>query len=185
MCGLRRRAFDLGPGDPGDRDIACRRRGRQRHLARRMSRSPADLHGACGHHDRFPAAAAQPQWQDRPQAARRALGRGATLCGTVVTPNALPIESPTQMSVDDQMRPAHAPVHAPMTQFKRRDGELLVGGDPLTLLAARVGQTPFYAYDRVLIRERVASLRVALPDTIKLHYAMKANPLPALPGFMQ
>jgi len=88
------------------------------------------------------------------------------------------------MSVDDQMRPAHAPVHAPMTQFKRRDGELLVGGDPLTLLAARVGQTPFYAYDRVLIRERVASLRVALPDTIKLHYAMKANPLPALVGFM-
>ncbi len=47
-------------------------------------------------------------------------------------------------------------------------------------LAARVGQTPFYAYDRRLIDQRVAWLRRILPPTLKLHYAIKANPMPAL-----
>jgi diaminopimelate decarboxylase len=71
-----------------------------------------------------------------------------------------------------------------MSQFPLRDGELVVGGERLSVLAARVGQTPFYAYDRALLRERVAELRATLPNGVKLHYAMKANPLPALVGFM-
>lgn len=73
-----------------------------------------------------------------------------------------------------------APVHAPMNQFSTRDGELVVAGEKLSLLAARVGETPFYAYDRSLVSARVAMLREELPAGIKLHYAMKANPLPAL-----
>ncbi|MBY0233846.1 MAG: pyridoxal-dependent decarboxylase, exosortase A system-associated, partial [Burkholderiaceae bacterium] len=81
-----------------------------------------------------------------------------------------------------QSRPA--PVHAPMTQFGRAEGDLLVGQQPLRRLAARVGQTPFYAYDRDLLRARVALLRQTLPPEIKLHYAMKANPMPALVGLM-
>ena len=72
------------------------------------------------------------------------------------------------------------PSHAPMTQFPIVNGELIVGGQPLTRLATRVGQTPFYAYDRGLLTQRVAQLRAALPASIKLHYAMKANPMPAL-----
>lgn len=72
------------------------------------------------------------------------------------------------------------PSHAPMTQFPRLNGELLIGGIPLSRLAARVGQTPFYAYDRNLLAQRVAQLRAALPASIKLHYAIKANPMPAL-----
>ncbi|MBI5256391.1 MAG: pyridoxal-dependent decarboxylase, exosortase A system-associated [Burkholderiales bacterium] len=80
--------------------------------------------------------------------------------------------------------PRPAPVHAPMRQFPVRDGELLIGGLPITRLAARVGRTPFYAYDRGLLARRVAELRAALPAGIKLHYAMKANPMPALVGFM-
>jgi diaminopimelate decarboxylase len=47
-------------------------------------------------------------------------------------------------------------------------------------LAERVGRTPFYAYDRVLISARIAQLRQALPDEIHLHYAIKANPMPAV-----
>ena len=77
-----------------------------------------------------------------------------------------------------------APVHAPMTQFPVVAGELKVGGVPLSRLAARVGCTPFYAYDRGLLRARVRELRAALPQAIKLHYAMKANPMPALVGLM-
>ncbi len=76
------------------------------------------------------------------------------------------------------------PVHAPMSQFAVADGRLLVGGIPLDRLAARVGQTPFYAYDRGLLRARMGELRAALPTSIRLHYAMKANPLPVLVSFM-
>ena len=43
------------------------------------------------------------------------------------------------------------PVHAPMNQFAVAAGQLLVGGIPLERLAARVGQTPFYAYDRTVV----------------------------------
>ena len=71
-----------------------------------------------------------------------------------------------------------------MTQFQCRDGELLVNGHPLSRIAARVGQTPFYVYDRSLLRARVAELRAALPRSIKLHYAMKANPMAAVVALM-
>lgn len=80
--------------------------------------------------------------------------------------------------------PSPAPVHAPMNQFATDGNQLLIGGMPLSRLAERIGQTPFYAYDRQLIAARVAELRAALPGEIKLHYAMKANPMPALVGFM-
>jgi hypothetical protein len=67
-----------------------------------------------------------------------------------------------------------------MTQFSVVDDCLQVGGMPLTRLAQRVGTTPFYAYDRGLISARVAALREHLPRAIHLHYAMKANPMPAV-----
>lgn len=60
------------------------------------------------------------------------------------------------------------------------DGELVVGGIPLRRLAARVGRTPFYAYDRGIIAAHVHALRALLPPSVHLHYAMKANPMPAL-----
>ncbi len=74
--------------------------------------------------------------------------------------------------------------HAPMHQFAVDNGELLIAGLPLSRVAARVGRTPFYAYDRQLLDRRVAELRQALPPAISLHYAMKANPMPALVGHM-
>ncbi len=58
----------------------------------------------------------------------------------------------------------------------------MIGGLPVSQLAARVGQTPFYAYDRAALDTRVAELRAALPAALRLHYAMKANPMPALVG---
>jgi len=77
-----------------------------------------------------------------------------------------------------------SPVHTPMDQFAFEDGELVIGGLRLSRLADRVGSTPFYAYDRSLLTKRVRELRLALPEAVKLHYAMKANPLPALVCFM-
>jgi len=72
------------------------------------------------------------------------------------------------------------PEHAPITGFPVRDGELTIGGIKISQLANRVGSTPFYAYDRNLISDRVAQMRKYLPANLKLHYAMKANPMPAV-----
>lgn len=67
-----------------------------------------------------------------------------------------------------------------MRGFEVTEGQLCVGGVPLQRLAQRAGQTPFYAYDRSLIQRRVAEVRAVLPVGVQLHYAIKANPMPAL-----
>jgi diaminopimelate decarboxylase len=64
--------------------------------------------------------------------------------------------------------------------FVGTDERLSVGGIPVDRLAARVGSTPFFAYDRRLVTERVAAVRAALPPEVRLSYAVKANPMPAL-----
>ena len=67
-----------------------------------------------------------------------------------------------------------------MRGFEVTEGQLCVGSVPLQRLAQRAGQTPFYAYDRGLIQRRVAEVRAVLPVGVQLHYAVKANPMPAL-----
>jgi len=59
-------------------------------------------------------------------------------------------------------------------------GEILVGGQPLTRVVDAIGSTPCYVYDRGRLAERARGLRAALPAAVLLHYAMKANPMPAL-----
>jgi diaminopimelate decarboxylase len=72
-----------------------------------------------------------------------------------------------------------------MDRFDTSRNELQVGGLPLSLLAERVGQTPFYAYDRALIAARIHAVRQVLPPGVRLHYAVKANPMPALVGWVR
>lgn len=69
---------------------------------------------------------------------------------------------------------------ASLCGFEVRDNELVVGNMKLSQLAASLGSTPFYAYDRQRMSERVAELRAAIPPGWHLHYAMKANPMPAV-----
>jgi diaminopimelate decarboxylase len=76
------------------------------------------------------------------------------------------------------------PVHSPSRYFHAVGDELVVGGKPLTQVAREVGRTPFYAYDRSAIDARVAELRRAFPPAVRLHYAMKANPMPAVVAHM-
>ena len=75
---------------------------------------------------------------------------------------------------------ATKPVHAEITEFTVAGGELQVGGLSLTRLAQRVGRTPFYAYDRSRLSARVHQVRAHLPAAVRLHYSVKANPMPAL-----
>jgi len=76
------------------------------------------------------------------------------------------------------------PVHAPMDLFPVQDDCLLAGGLPVTRVADCIGSTPFYVYDRRIIDERVRAVRSVLPGGVKLHYAIKANPMPALLAHM-
>jgi diaminopimelate decarboxylase len=71
-------------------------------------------------------------------------------------------------------------LHSTVAKFATKSGCLCVGGIPVDLLTERVGGTPFFAYDRGLLTARVADLRAALPSSIDLSYAIKANPMPAV-----
>lgn len=70
------------------------------------------------------------------------------------------------------------PAHAPLTQFPVADDQLIIGGKRLDQLLEQTGGTPFYAYDKQAIRQRISQLRDQLPRKIHLHYAIKANPFP-------
>lgn len=70
--------------------------------------------------------------------------------------------------------------HPTIAAFGVEENCLTVGGLRLTRLAERVGTTPFFAYDRALIDARVAHLRRHLPESVRLSYAVKANPMPAV-----
>lgn len=61
---------------------------------------------------------------------------------------------------------------------------LLFAGYSLQQIDRLVGGTPFYAYDRQLLQQRLQQLHSQLDDTVHVHYAVKANPMPALVDWM-
>ena len=77
-------------------------------------------------------------------------------------------------------RTSNPPRHVAVDRLRRSGSDLLIGGETLTAITARAGRTPLYLYDRQAMSERVAELRRALPKEIHLHYAVKANPMPAV-----
>jgi diaminopimelate decarboxylase len=62
-------------------------------------------------------------------------------------------------------------------EFAGQTGELVIGGRSASAWAE--AGTPVFVYDPALIAARVARFRAAFPG-VDLHYAIKANPLPAL-----
>ncbi len=77
------------------------------------------------------------------------------------------------------------PVHCPMSQFQTNGNQLLVNGHSISLLKHQAGQTPFYVYDRGVIAQKIHHFREVMPTELKLHYAMKANPMPAVVNFIK
>lgn len=63
-------------------------------------------------------------------------------------------------------------------------GRLLIAGQTAEDWAAKAGDTPLFLYDKALLCARVAAFRAAMPKGVRLHYAVKANPLPALVAHM-
>ena len=74
-------------------------------------------------------------------------------------------------------RSSPQPTHAALRNVSVEGDCMVFAGKRITDLAAQVGTTPFYAYDRRAIAARVAELRRHLPPGMHLHYAMKANPM--------
>ena len=87
------------------------------------------------------------------------------------------------MPDESALTESQAPRHAPM-RWRVVDDVLMIGGMSVEELVQRVGRTPFYAYEREALAERIALLRKSLPPGVDLHYAMKANPMPALVRFV-
>jgi len=83
-----------------------------------------------------------------------------------------------------KLSPRQAPKHVDMSHFANKNNELMIGGKSINQIEKLVGSTPFYAYDKLLIVDKVTRLKSALPEKIQLHYAIKANPYPSLVHFM-
>src|SRR4029079_8173582 len=82
-------------------------------------------------------------------------------------PQSTGVQFPEPFPKPDPMT-GSSPRQVEMTQFPVVDDCLQIGGTPLPRLADRVGSTPFYAYDRKLISDRVALLRRHLPSGVEL-----------------
>jgi len=75
----------------------------------------------------------------------------------------------------------HPGAERPDLQWHRSlSGEIEIAGQPLSRVVAAVGGTPCYLYDRERINVRVQQLRQAMDPEIRLYYALKANPMPAV-----
>jgi diaminopimelate decarboxylase len=68
--------------------------------------------------------------------------------------------------------------------FDIRNGQLLIGGKTCQQIADQAG-TPFYAYDLGVAEKKFKILQKALPDKVKIHYAIKANPHPEIISFFK
>lgn len=78
------------------------------------------------------------------------------------------------------MNKPQQPGHCELPYFPTEENQLRVGGQSIEQLAQQVGGAAFYAYDRSVIDQRIQALRDTLPNQIRLHYAVKANPMPEL-----
>ena len=59
------------------------------------------------------------------------------------------------------------------------EGPLTIGGRTAEDWAGQ-GDTPLFVYDLGIVAKRAAALRAAMPAGLDIHFAIKANPLPAL-----
>src|SRR5690606_3250206 len=145
---------------------------RVRHRARRGEGRP-DATAAPHHCRRRPvagAATAAAQRSPRPRTPLRESPRRHHV-SLFQTRNTLHMTTTTAATIDDLQ-----------SDTWERDGsnELLVGGLPLSRVVDGIGQTPCYLYDRARLSRRAAALKSLLPARVRLHYAVKANPMPAL-----
>lgn len=68
--------------------------------------------------------------------------------------------------------------------FRAIDGELAISGHKASELVDKAGRTPLFVYSKERIERRIADLRAAMPEGLKVNYAIKANPFAPLLDFI-
>ena len=82
------------------------------------------------------------------------------------------------------MSMSEIPTHSAITQFPIINDQLIIAGKSVTEYLEQGLSTPCYLYDAAVIANTIRTLREHLPEDIKLHYALKANPHAQLVQFM-
>ena len=75
--------------------------------------------------------------------------------------------------------------HSPLAYFGVEDHCLLIGGRKFTDILKQHKDVPAYIYDRSVIKQKINSLRKILPESMHIHYAIKANPMPEVVNYTQ
>ena len=65
-----------------------------------------------------------------------------------------------------------------------KNNQLVFAGKTVEDIIAIAGGTPCYVYDKLKVADRVKTLSSMLPEAVKIHYAIKANPYAPLVGQM-
>lgn len=82
--------------------------------------------------------------------------------------------------------PKQPPIHhSPINYYDVNDHCLVVGGQKFTEILAKHPDVPAYIYDRSVINKKLELLREHLPASMHIHYAIKANPMPEVVGYVQ
>jgi len=70
--------------------------------------------------------------------------------------------------------------HHRLTTLASDNNQLQIAGRSVAQLVTIAGGSPCYIYDRQALTARVEQFRQRMPSALRLHYAIKANPMPAL-----
>ena len=70
--------------------------------------------------------------------------------------------------------------YSPFSLYETKNHCLQTGGRNVVEIAQEYPDTPIYIYDRNVIKNKIDLLRKHLPPTMHIHYAIKANPMPAV-----
>ena len=76
------------------------------------------------------------------------------------------------------MNPAGLQHYSPQGLFDTDGPHLVIAGRRLVEIVEDLGCTPVYVYSRDVISRRIQALKTRLPPQVRLHYAVKANPMP-------
>ncbi len=72
----------------------------------------------------------------------------------------------------------------PLDIFEIHDNALCISGKSIAELDYSGIKPPCYIYSKQVVAKKIKLLRDTLPKSIKIHYSIKANPLPALVSFI-
>ncbi len=75
--------------------------------------------------------------------------------------------------------------YAPADLFEIKDHCLYIGGQSIVDIAHDNPDTPLYVYDSNAIKHKIDLLKQHLPASVEIHYAIKANPMPAVVNFIR